>query len=321
METVRVGGRKYSDPDVISLIKATGSLVDPRSSVLSQAKALLSRLSHWEEVPEDPFERLRILASLARITIEPMDIEQRRKEKRDAILLTTESKRIIAYNPERPRSRVAFTIAHEIVHTFFPNSSGGARFRSICESTSKEANELERLCDLGASELLMPAADFQKAAAGNYSLKNVDGLCSIFGSSYEATVFRLATAHPGIAVSGLLRYRVTVKEERRAAQTEQGLLFGKDFGENSQPEQPKYRRQSVYLSDNCEGTMTIRWNKSFDEGSCVYIAGKNGGVHVAQESLPNGSGIRGRLEAVRAPYQREEAHSEFADVLFFWAAA
>ena len=32
---------------------------------------------------------------------------------------------------------------------------------------STGANELERLCDLGASELLMPITEFQKAADGN----------------------------------------------------------------------------------------------------------------------------------------------------------
>jgi Zn-dependent peptidase ImmA (M78 family) len=320
METVRVGGRNYSDPDVISLIKATGSLVDPRSSVLSQARALLAKLSHWEEVPKDPLERLRILASLARVTIEPMDIERQRKEKRDAILLTAESKRIIAYNPDRPRPRVAFTIAHEIAHTFFPNSSSGARFRSICESNSREANELERLCDLGASELLMPLIDFQRRAAGNFSLLKVQELCEAFGSSFEATAFRLATAHPGKAISGLLRYRLTLPEQRKAARTQQGLLFGKELDASPETPHPKYRRQSIHLSEFCEEYLTVRWNKSFDETSCVYEAGRNGGIHSAREALPNGSGMTGRLEAVRAPYQREEAHAEFADVLFFWTA-
>jgi hypothetical protein len=167
----------------------------------------------------------------------------------------------------------------------------------------------------------MPVSAFQRAAAGDFSLRNVDTLSATFGSSYEATVFRLATAHPGIAISGLLRYRLTVDEERRAKKTGQGLLFGREASENGETTHPKYRRQSVYLSDSCGGPLTIRWNKSFDENSCVYEAGRNGGIHFGRELLPNGSGITGRLEAVRAPYQREEAHSEFADVLFFWAAA
>jgi hypothetical protein len=318
METVRVGGRTYTDPDVISLIKATGSLVDPRSSVLNQARNLLAKFEVFDNVPTNAIERLTMLASLQGITVEPMNMDRQQREKRDAILVPTAAKQVILFNPNRPPGRVAFTVAHEISHTFFPNSLTGARFRSICQSNSKEANELERLCDLGASELLMPITEFQEAADENYSLTNVENLSDVFGSSYEATAFRLASAHPGIAVSGLLRYRLTVGEQRRSVSTQQTFLFGGGTSRSDSHGQPKYRRQSVYLSDSCEEYLTIRWNKSFDETSCVYLAGRNGGIHAARESLPNGSHLMGRLEAVRAPYQREEAHPEFADVLFFW---
>ena len=122
METIRVGGRRYSDPDVLSLIKATGSLVDPRSSVLTQARKRLETLSKFDDVPKDPIERLTILASMCGIAeVVPMNIEQRSGEKRDAVLVPDMSGgRTIIYNPTAPRSRVAFSIAHEIVHTFFP---------------------------------------------------------------------------------------------------------------------------------------------------------------------------------------------------------
>jgi Zn-dependent peptidase ImmA (M78 family) len=318
METVRVGRKKYSDPDVISLIKATGSFVDPRSSVLNQARNLVAKLDLFDDIPGEAIKRLSILASMMGITVEAMDIERQKKEKRDAILLTTQSSRLILYNPNRPAGRVAFSIAHEISHTFFPSSLVGARFRTICGSTSKEANELERLCDLGASEILMPIREFQKVAAGTYSLSKVEKLCATFGSSFEATVFRLATAHPGIAAAGLLRYRLRLNEQRRAMETNQGFLFVKEFGEVHQHVLPKYRRQSIYFSEACRDHLTVPWNKSFDEASCVYQAGNSGGIHSGIESLPNGSGIKGRMEAIRAPYQREEADSAFADVLFFW---
>jgi len=98
------------------------------------------------------------------------------------------------------------------------------------------------------------------------------------------------------------------------------LLFGGEASETDDTGHPKYRRQSIYVSDNCGDHLTIRWNKSFDETSCVYDAGRNGGLHFGREALPTGSGTIGRLEAVKAPYQREEAHPEFADVLFFWTA-
>lgn len=321
METIRVGGRRYSDPDVLSLIKATGSLVDPRSSVLTQARKRLQTLHKFHDIPKDPIERLTILASICGIAeVVPMNIEQRRGEKRDAVLVPNVSGgRSIIYNPTAPRSRVAFSIAHEIIHTFFPNSINGARFRNICANESREANELERLCDLGASELLMPLNQFQKAAGTvGYGLSAVSALMEAFGSSFEATVFRLASAHPGIAVAGLLRYRLRVGEERQRRSTTQTLLFSSAPSGDGQELQPKYRRQSVHLSEACTDAYMVRWNKSFPVESVVYSAATNGDVQTGSESLPNQLTRKGRLEAVRAPFQRDEADPVFGDVLFFW---
>ena len=324
METIRVGGRRYSDPDVLSLIKATGSLVDPRSSVLTQARKRLQTLNKFHDIPKDPIERLTILASICGIAaVVPMNIEQRRGEKRDAVLVPNVSGgRSVIYNPTVPRSRVAFSIAHEIIHTFFPNSINGARFRNICASESKEANELERLCDLGASELLMPLSDFQRATATTgYTLSAVSALMEIFGSSFEATAFRLATAHPGVATAGLLRYRLRVGEQRQRNAVTQTLLFSSTASSIDREEtQPKYRRQSLHLSEACSDAYTIRWNKSFPLESVVYSAATNGDIQVGFECLPNQVTRRGRLEAVRAPYQRDDADRVFGDVLFFWSA-
>jgi Zn-dependent peptidase ImmA (M78 family) len=323
METIRVGGRKYSDPDVLSLIKATGSLVDPRSSVLTQARMRLQTLNKFLDVPKDPIERLTILASICGIgEVVPMNLEQRRGEKRDAILITNISGgRSIIYNPSAPRARVAFSIAHEISHTFFPNSITGARFRNICANESKEANELERLCDLGASELLMPISAFQSAAGdGGFSLSSLPALMQHFGSSFEATAFRLASAHPGFAVAGLLRYRLRVGEERQKRASSQAQLFLIDSQPASSEPQPKYRRQSIHLSELCQDDHTVRWNKSFPVDSVVYSAATNDAIQVGREALPNDILKTGRLEAVRAPYQRDDAHPVFGDVLFLWTA-
>ncbi len=320
MERVRLGSRTYTDPDIISLVRATGSLIDPRSAVLTQARKLVSRLCQFDGVPHDAIQRLSMMASLLGLKTVPMDLEQQRQQKRDAVLVPTISgKRIIIFNPNRPRSRVAFSIAHEIIHTFFPNSISGARFRSICSSGSKEGNELERLCDLGASELLMPIDEFRYAAAGDFSLRTVERLSATFGSSFEATVFRLASAHTGIAVAGLVRYRLTVGEEREKNKGNQGLLFVHIDPRWGKEAEPKYRRQSLYLSDACNNEYMVRWNKSFDRESVVYKAGTFEGIHAANEALPNQVRRIGVLEAIRAPYQREDAHPEFPDVLFFWS--
>ena len=320
METIRVAGRKYSDPDIISLIKATGGLIDPRSAVIHQARNLCANLRRFDAIPQNAMQRMTILASLKGITVEPMDVERQRSEKRDAILVSTVDGRVILYNPKRPRGRVAFSIGHEITHTFFPNSVTGARFRNICESNSKEANELERLCDLGASELLMPLDQFQTIARGNYSLNDAEILADHFGSSFEATVYRLATANPALAVAGLLQYRQRKEEERRAQKLERQSFLFPGVIKPGVSDPPKYRRQSCYLSEQCSDDFTIRWNKSFDSSSVVYRAAKEDGVQTSNEVLPNEAGLSGKIEAVRAPYQRENARPEYPDVLFLWTA-
>ena len=213
-----------------------------------------------------------------------------------------------------------FSIGHEITHTFFPNGVTGARFRNICESSSKEANELERLCDLGASELLMPFDQFRAAATGNYSLSNAESLAARFGSSFEATVYRLATAHPALAVAGLLQYRQRKEEERQAQKLERQSFLFPGVIKSGISDPPKYRRQSCYLSEQCSDDFTVRWNKSFDPSSVIYRGATSAGVQASIEVLPNEAGLSGRLEAICAPFQRENAHPEHPDVLFLWTA-
>jgi hypothetical protein len=325
METVRVGGRRYSDPDVISLIRATGELIDPRSAVVNQARILNQEYRSFEGSAVGSFKRLEIIASLRGLTLSPMNIEQRKSEPRDAVLIPKgNGGRIrgqIYYNPLRSPGRLAFSIAHEISHTFFPNTMTGARYRDITAADSREANELERLCDLAASELLMPLDEFQAEVRGSFTLTRVEDLAEKFGSSFEATVFRLATAHPGVSVAGLLRYRRRIDEERRLTPPLQQSLFGglKDAAQDVPS--PKYRRQSFFASASCGNEHTIRWNKSFGFESCVYLAAKSKGLCSAFETLPNLSQREGLMEVLCAPFQREEAHSDYPDLLFFWSAS
>lgn len=319
METLRIGGRRYSDPDIISLSRQSGGLIDPRWKVVNMARALVEKAKSFSGLPHDPLARLKIIASLSRIKIIPMVVDQVRREKRDAVLYPTDSGWTVLYNPNCLKSRIVFTIGHEIIHTFFPNSRSGARFRSMTSPGSREGNELELLCHLGASELVMPLDEFQLQANGRFSLSSVERLASHFGTSFEATVYRLATAHPGLAVAGMLQYRLTKDEGRRLAKTtHQRLLFASDTTPQAPPAERKYRRQSVHLSTGCpEDEYTIRFNKSFDPSSIVYKA-LQGGIHSGVEGLPNLTSAIGRIEAMTCPYQSDNADEEFGDVFFFW---
>jgi hypothetical protein len=168
--------------------------------------------------------------------------------------------------------------------------------------------------------MLMPLDAFRASAGDNYSLTRLEELAAVFGSSLEATTFRLATAHPGVAVAGLLRYRRRKDEERQAQVGNLQRALFKQHTSKQANATPKYRRQSCYLSESCGDEFMIRWNKSFDPHSIVYKATAAAAVHASFETLPNNSDLTGRIEAIRDPFQREEAHPQFGDVLFFWTA-
>src|SRR5579863_9911914 len=224
MERVRINGRTYSDPDVVALIRSNGRPVDPYHEVVRKARELNQQLRNFGEVP-DPRSRLEILASLARVKVAPMEGPGVGKSGREPLVYQdSDGSSRAYYDPSNAEARVNFSIAHEIAHTFFPHS-GGARFRSIVADGSKEANELEMLCHRGAAELLMPIEEFIAELRGEMGLSCVHRLCERFGSSYEATVYRLATAYHGLAVAGLLRYRHRVEDARQLANRNQPSLF------------------------------------------------------------------------------------------------
>ena len=165
----------------------------------------------------------------------------------------------------------------------------------------------------------MPAEEFVQVTGGRIGLELVDEACAAFGSSYEATVFRLATSYSGQAIAGSLRFRRRLDEERRSRKNKnQGRLF--DVGPNEHTEaEPKYRRQSFFASEQCDADeFIVRWNKSFANESCVYIAGANRQIATAIEKLPNQSSLSGRIQAIPAPYQRPESSGERPDILFLW---
>lgn len=89
----------------------------------------------------------------------------------DGLLERHGSGYVIGVNARHPSTRQRFTIAHEIAHqlvnqTLLPDSLGiGARRTSFSKSQSSDDHierRIERLCDIAASELLLPERLLQK---------------------------------------------------------------------------------------------------------------------------------------------------------------
>jgi hypothetical protein len=320
MQGRRVGGRNYTDPDIVSLIDEGGGLLDPRSIVRQSASQLIAQLDSFEMRCEDAFERMCILASFAGFEVKPMPQGQAESETKDAVLVYTSGDRkkgTIFYNPSRPKSRVVFSIGHEITHSFFPTTKAGARFRSICRQDSRSARELEMLCDLGASLLTMPTNSFRQAMKRvGFGLAGINSIRAEFGTSFEACVYRMGSAAPFAAAAGMFRFRHTKAWASPAPAS--GNLFPNP-GELFRPPTKKYRRQSFHFSESYPKELVIPWNKSVPEDSCIYRAAESGRIELGNETVPlddRGRELHGHIEAVVAPFQGDEADPDRPDILF-----
>lgn len=109
-------------------------------------------------------------------------------------LLNEEERTIIRVRSTDPRSRQRFTIFHEIAHTFLPGYSLQPQYRCTPGSRNAARDHNEQLCDLAASELLMPAEHMRRALAQSaLDFGTVEELAQRFDASLEATARRVVS--------------------------------------------------------------------------------------------------------------------------------
>src|SRR5690606_20934843 len=112
---------------------------DPVEAVTQKGRTLiLDAIDHgWSGPPFDPFE----LADYPDIRIPP------RHEVRDARMVVSGDDICIQYNPNRPKGRVRFSVAHEIAHTLFPDYQGKVHHRIPLVRATDDEWQLEALCN------------------------------------------------------------------------------------------------------------------------------------------------------------------------------
>jgi len=127
----------------------------------------------WSGPPFNPIE----LSQMIGIRVIPNDDIQ------EARIYNEYKEFIIEYNPNQKESRINFSIAHEIGHTFFPDWKDKIRNRTTPVET--ESWELEFLCNIAASEILLPYAEFNNEA--NSVPLNLESILHI-ANKYKASV-------------------------------------------------------------------------------------------------------------------------------------
>ncbi|MEL6954989.1 MAG: ImmA/IrrE family metallo-endopeptidase [Pseudomonadota bacterium] len=127
---------------------------DPLLAIEEAARSLVlkARERGWEGPPFNPLQ----IAEMLEVQIEA------NSNVADARLISTDKGPKIEFNPRQPRERVRFSIAHEIAHLLFPDWSDQIRNRGGDESS--DTWQLEMLCNLAASEFVLPIGSMSAAS-------------------------------------------------------------------------------------------------------------------------------------------------------------
>jgi hypothetical protein len=162
----------------------------PFDAIVARARVLLAQ--YGQLTP--PFEPEKMAGIQKIIAIDRCDITF------DACLLPTPDGFRIEICKYHSRGRQNFSIAHEIGHTFLIELEaelGGARREASLSRHSANSDQVERLCDKAASELIWPTHVFGRDAWNSGpSLDGLLGLASVYKGSVTATARRFADIGP-----------------------------------------------------------------------------------------------------------------------------
>jgi len=105
-------------------------------------------------------------------------------------------KLVIEVNPNRPRARLRYSIAHELGHTLFPDCAKHVRNRSAYHEMVGDEWQLEALCNIAAAEFLMPTGSFPELREETLSIDRILALRQLYEVSMEAVLIRFVRLVP-----------------------------------------------------------------------------------------------------------------------------
>jgi Zn-dependent peptidase ImmA (M78 family) len=174
------GGSFWTHPSVIAFAERS----DPVQHMISLASsvALDAMQAGWGGPPFDPFQ----LAQHLKIKVVPSEnITDAR------ILQTSDGRYQIEFNPNRPKGRIRYSVAHDLAHTLFSDCGEVVRHRLARDEQKRDEWQLEMLCNVGAAEFLMPVGSFPDLEDQTTDIDRLLGLRSQFDVSMEALLLRV----------------------------------------------------------------------------------------------------------------------------------
>lgn len=188
-------------------VKAFAKNADPLTAIEDAARKLVlkARENGWKGPPYNPL----YIAEMLKVKIEA------NASIADARLLATETGPKIEFNPQQPRERVRFSIAHEIAHLLFPDWSEQIRNRG--GNRTADDWQLEMLCNLAASEFVLPIGSLS-ATSEIAPIEDLMRQRRKYDVSAEAFLIRLAkistrpigifVSSPTVSESGKRHYKI-----------------------------------------------------------------------------------------------------------------
>lgn len=168
----------WTNASVLSLARSG----DPVEAVTQKARDIILRFMEAGHSP--PLEAIDI-ARFAGVSVVPS------VEVSDARTIFVSGRPLIEFNPNRPKSRIRYSICHEIIHTLFADWKDEIRYRSEHQDMKDDGWQLEMLCNIGAAELLMPIGTFTELHDHELTIDKLLQLRSSYEVSAEALMLRV----------------------------------------------------------------------------------------------------------------------------------
>ncbi|HEY93025.1 MAG TPA: ImmA/IrrE family metallo-endopeptidase [Dehalococcoidia bacterium] len=173
--------------------------------IIERARQLVNRLVEDRGHDKPPFlpEEFARLQGIKKIVKADLG-------RTSAVLLRFDDGYVIKVNQNHNLARQNFSCTHEIGHTLFSEAKleryiQNIEYRTFDPQGHEEARSTarERLCDIAATELLMPESVFRKYLSGfGVSVHSIERLANIFKVSIRAATWRIAevSTEPCIAL-------------------------------------------------------------------------------------------------------------------------
>jgi len=176
-------GKVWTNSSVVALAGDS----DPVKVITERARLLVMNAIQqgWSGPPYDPFA----LAEYMKVGTIKVGVVAR-EDIPDARTIPTKAGYTIEFNPNQPRSRIKYSICHELAHTLFPDCDKRIRNRVTHRDMKGDEWQLETLCNIGAAELLMPIGSVPSLEGERLTIDSILDVRKKHEVSAEAAMLR-----------------------------------------------------------------------------------------------------------------------------------